>query len=324
MGRRKLTTEEFIKNAQEIHGDKYDYSLVQYENAKTPVTIICPIHGKFLMRPANHINQKQGCPKCGKLKAAETQSLTTEEFIKKAKEVHGDKYDYSKVNYTRNYQKVCIVCPEHGEFWQSPHDHLQNKGCPICRNILIGNIKRSSIKDFVEKARKVHGDRYDYSKTNYTGVHDIVQIICPEHGEFNQEANSHLHGIGCPKCRQSHGEAIIRNIMEEYYVKYQNQYRINISKTINSSGYSYIDFYLPDFNIFIEYNGIQHYVPVEHFGGELRFKKQTQRDQYIKDYCKINNIKLLEIPYKLKDYNDILYFLKENASEIFIKQRFNR
>lgn len=112
--------------------------------------------------------------------------------------------------------------------------------------------------------------------------------------------------------------------MEEYYVKYQNQYRINISKTINSSEYSYIDFYLPDFNIFIEYNGIQHYIPVEHFGGELRFKKQTQRDQYIKDYCKINNIKLLEIPYKLKDYNDILYFLKENASEIFIKQRFNR
>lgn len=184
--------------------------------------------------------------------------------------------------------------------------------------------RKLTTEEFVKNAQEIHGDKYDYSKVNYIRNYQKVCIICPEHGEFNQEANSHLHGIGCPKCRQSHGEAIIRNIMEEYYVKYQNQYRINISKTINSSGYSYIDFYLPDFNIFIEYNGIQHYVPVEHFGGELRFKKQTQRDQYIKDYCKINNIKLLEIPYKLKDYNDILYFLKENASEIFIKQRFNR
>lgn len=319
MGRRKLTTQEFIKNSQEVHGDKYDYSLVQYKDAKTPVTIICPIHGTFLMRPANHTNQKQGCPKCGKLKAAKTQSLTTEEFICKAKMIHGTKYNYNKVNYIKNSQKVCIICPEHGEFWQIAHDHLQGKGCPMCGSITVGNSKRSSIKDFVEKARKVHGDRYDYSKTSYTGVHNIVQIVCPKHGIFEQEANSHLHGIGCPKCKLSHGESIVQDIMEQYHIKYESQYKINIDNIINSSGYAYIDFYLPDYNIFIEYNGIQHYIPIEYFGGQLRFEQQNKRDQCVRDYCQINNIKLIEISYKLKDHNDIISFLKDNAPEIFIK-----
>ena len=318
--RRKLTTEEFIEKAQEIHGNKYDYSLTDYKDAKTPIFIICKEHGIFSIRPANHTNQKQGCPKCGKLRQAKTQSLTTEQWIQKARLVHGDKYDYSKVEYTKSSEKVCIICPEHGEFYQIATEHLKGKGCSKCGHIITGIKKLSSTQEFIEKARKVHGDKYNYSSTIYTGVHNKLQIICPEHGSFEQEANSHLHGIGCPKCSCSKGENIVKQILNVNNINYVDQYRVDIDKDINCSGYTYIDFYLPDLNIAIEYNGIQHYVPIEYFGGQLRFEQQKRRDSFVREYCTNSNIKLVEIPYELKDYKDILTYINNYAPEIFIRK----
>ena len=121
--------------------------------------------------------------------------MTTEEFIQKAKAIHGNKYDYSKVEYTHNNVEVCIICPEHGEFWQKPRLHLSGCGCPIC----TGKKKMRTI-DFIKRAKQVHGDKYDYSKAEYTGHAEKVRIICPEHGEFRQIASNHLRGAGCPKC----------------------------------------------------------------------------------------------------------------------------
>ena len=121
--------------------------------------------------------------------------LTTEEFIARAKAVHGDKYDYSKVEYVDSKTKVCIICPEHGEFWQKPKNHLSGYGCPICS----GRKKMRTI-DFIKRAKQVHGDKYDYSKTEYKGNTEKISIICPEHGEFWQRSGNHLRGVGCPKC----------------------------------------------------------------------------------------------------------------------------
>lgn len=320
--RKKLTTQEFIEKAKEIHGDKYDYSLVEYKDAKTPVSIICKEHGIFTIRPANHTNQKQGCPKCGRLKQAKTQSITTNQWIEKARLVHGNKYDYSKVIYSKSSEKVCIICPEHGEFFQIATEHLKGKGCPRCGHITKGIKHSSNIEEFVTKARRIHGEKYDYSKAVYLGIHNKIQIICPQHGPFEQEANSHLHGIGCPRCSQSKGENIIRQILNEHGINYVDQYRTDIDKNINASGYTYIDFYLPDLGIAIEYNGIQHYIPIEHFGGELRFSQQKRRDSYIRKYCINNNIKLIEIPYQIKSYDEIIECLKTNASEIFTRKEY--
>lgn len=124
---RKLTTEEFIKKAKEVHGDKYDYSKVEYKTNKTPVTIICPIHGEFKQRPANHLSGN-GCKKC----AVEESRLSKEIFITRSRLIHGYKYDYSKVRYVDSATKICIICPKHGEFWQIPTDHLDGHGCPFC------------------------------------------------------------------------------------------------------------------------------------------------------------------------------------------------
>lgn len=192
---RKLTTEEFIERARKIHGDKYDYSKVEYKDANTKVCIICPIHGEFWQIPNDHLHNK-GCVKCGHKRLWDKRGrITTEDFTRKAKEIHGDKYDYSKVNYTKSNEKICIICRKHGEFWQTANDHLSGKGCFYC----YGK-RKFSTEQFIEKAHKVHGDKYDYSKVEYINNKTKVCIICPNHGEFWQVASSHLMGKGCKYC----------------------------------------------------------------------------------------------------------------------------
>ena len=143
---KKLTTEIFIKNAKNVHGDKYDYSKVEYVNAHTKVCIICLEHGEFWQTPSNHLSGK-GCILCANVK-----KITTEEFIKRAKEVHGNKYDYSKVEYINNKIKVCIICPIHGEFWQMPINHLLGRGCKVC----VGNSYNYLTNEWVQKAKEIH------------------------------------------------------------------------------------------------------------------------------------------------------------------------
>lgn len=123
-----MTTEEFVARARDVHGDRYDYSKAEYVNLKTPVCIICKKHGEFLQKPNGHLLGR-GCQQCG------DNRLTTEEFVARAREVHGDRYDYSKVEYINLVTKVTIICPEHGEFTQKPSVHLDGCGCPNCANI---------------------------------------------------------------------------------------------------------------------------------------------------------------------------------------------
>ena len=191
----KHTTEEFIERAKETHGDKYDYSKVEYVSSHTKVCIICPTHGEFWQVPIEHLGGS-GCPKC-----ANIVKMTTEEFIRKAKEIHGEgKYDYSKTEYVNVKTKVCIICPTHGEFWQTPDSHLQGRGCPKCGSINRALHKKSSTDEFIEKAKLKYGDKYDYSKVEYNGNKTKVCIICPIHGEFYMTPNNHLQGNGCPSC----------------------------------------------------------------------------------------------------------------------------
>lgn len=186
----QFTTESFINAAKAIHGDKYDYRNVVYKNIKTKVCIICPKHGQFEQTPDKHLHDKCGCPFC-----AGNRRGTTESFIERAKSVHGDSYDYSKVVYLNNRTPVEIICKEHGSFWQLPSNHLAGKGCRYCANNVC-----LSTEQFVEKARTVHGDKYDYTDTVYCGNRKPVSIRCFEHGVFTQIPYVHLQGSGCPVC----------------------------------------------------------------------------------------------------------------------------
>lgn len=183
---KKLTTEEFIQKSKIIHGNKYNYSLSEYINAKTKVIIICHVHGIFEQIPDTHINKKYGCPKCGG-----SYKKTTDCFISDAKIIHGDKYSYSLVEYKNNKTKIKIICPIHGIFEQTPHLHLTKKcGCPNCNKI--------SLSDFINNANIVHNNKFDYSLVDISKRK--IKIICPEHGIFIQDRHNHLKGNGCSKC----------------------------------------------------------------------------------------------------------------------------
>ena len=126
--------------------------------------------------------------------------LTTEEFVQKAKKIHGGAYDYSKVIYVDTKTKVCIICPKHGDFQQTPNNHLQGQGCPKCADIANGDVKRMDKAEFIQKANIVHGGKYDYSKVKYINALTKVHISCPIHGTFYQRPANHLFGQGCRRC----------------------------------------------------------------------------------------------------------------------------
>lgn len=300
-----LTTEEFIKRAKEIHGDKYNYSKVKYVNNHTKVCIICPKHGEFWQIPSNHL-LGFGCNKCSGKKKKDT-----EEFITEAKKIHGNKYDYSKVEYTNNSTKVCIICPEHGEFWQTPNKHLRGNGCPVCR---IN--KKLTLEGFIERAKKIHGNEYDYSKVVYVNERTKVCIVCPEHGEFWQLPSNHISGAGCPKCkrRKSKLEKMVENFLISENIKYEGQKNFEWLKYKNNM---YLDFYLPDKNLAIECQGEQHSKPVKFFGGKKELEYVIKRDKKKKELCERNGITLIYF-YGKKDINKI----KEKINEIdFISGR---
>lgn len=297
----------FLKDARRIHGDTYDYSKVKYVNNSTKVTIICPEHGEFEQTPDAHINGKQGCPMC-----SGRHKKTTEEFINKANLVHNNKYDYSKVVYENNKKKVCIICPEHGEFWQKPLCHLQGQGCPICGRI-NSNIKRKhSNEEFLKLAKKIHGDKYDYSKTVYNGCRKKVWIICHkkdsfgnEHGGFLQSPNTHLNGCGCPKCRNWKLEEEISNFLLKNSISFAFQKKFSWLKQQS------LDFYLPDFKIAIECQGIQHFTGWNK--SKESFETISALDEKKKKLCENHGIRLVYFTHeKLDNINNDIYS-KENV-----------
>ena len=284
MPNNRLTTEEFIKRSKKIHNDKFDYSLVETNGIYNKVKIICPIHGIFEQILKSHL-KGYDCYDCGRLKANKTHTLNNEKFIKKAKEIHGDKYDYSLVEYKSAKTKVKIICSIHGVFEQTPtiHTHKTNKsGCLIC-----GGTKKLTTDEFIENAKEIHGDKYDYSLVEYKKNNIRVKIICKNHGIFTQTPQKHiLMNRGCPTCKSSKGELQIFKYLKNYEINFENQYSFKNCRNVLPLPF---DFYLPNHNCCIEYDGIQHFIPIERFGGETEFKLTQLRDKIKNDYCGENS-----------------------------------
>ena len=383
---KKKTTEEFIKNAKEIHGEKYDYSKTNYKSTNEKVCITCKKHGDFWQTPNSHLSGGSGCPKCYN----DSRKLTTEEFIKKAKEVHGDKYDYSKVNYTNNHTSVTIICPEHGEFSQIPSSHLSGYGCrkcaieriasnnslstdvfidklksviknsdnydfsktiyrkakhsvniickqhgefsiiadnslrrkaeiseghicPKCISLIKGEYFRSNTEDFIKKAKEIHGDKYDYSKVNYKKAAEKVSIICPRHGEFLQSPNKHLSGRGCPLCRSSRLENTVRNFLQTEGIEFEEQKSWDWLKFKKIQR---VDFYLTKFNCIIECQGEQHFIKKLNSKFKNSLNEIQDRDKNKRKLCEEHGIKVfyysnLKIKYPYQVYEDLEVLINE-------------
>ena len=229
--RKMMSNDEYKQLVINMHGDKYDLSKVEYRGMREKVTATCPIHGDFSIVAYDFAN-KRGCGKCGAEKRAKDGAskrggltgrtkMTTESFIAKSKEVFGERYDYSKTDVNDKDEKgrVLIICPKHGEFRQNPYSHLHGHGCSKCGSEKGGETQSITTEKFIEKARKVHGGKYDYSQTVYTGCYDKVDIICPKHGKFSQVAYSHLEGHGCRKCANEFMTGINLSNTEEFIKK---------------------------------------------------------------------------------------------------------
>ncbi len=306
---RKINNEIFIDECNKIHNNKYDYSLIVYKKAKNIVKVICPKHGVF-EQLAFHHKKGKGCPKCAYDK------LRDNNFIEKSKKNYGDLYDYSLVNYTNNRTKVKIVCSKHGIFEQVPQSHLNGFGCKKCS---IENGKYSvaggvggggwkpmhTIEKFIEKSIKIHGDKYNYSLVDYYGSNVKVKIVCSKHGIFEQTPRHHLYNRGCPKCNYSKGEIFIEDFLKKNNISFEPQKRFSDCRDKMEL---HFDFYLPDHNLCVEYDGIQHFEEVEYWGG-LEYLNDVKKKDKIKNiYCDVNNIKLVRIKYD----ENIIKKLKNN------------
>lgn len=261
----KLTTEEFIAKANAVHGDRYDYSKVEYINANTKVCIICKDHGEFWQSPYTHL-KGHGCSKCAsevnaakmrlwteercrevalrytEMKAFRTeceeaynaalkhkwlkdytwlsykidvsrpkkkrQSYTQEEIIERIRSIFGERYSYDKVVYKAMKVPITLVCHErdsngieHGEFSMRPDNIFSGKqGCPKCYDDRRSRLQRKPVEKFIEEAKKVHGELYEYHKVEYVNTNSKVCIVCKIHGDFWQTPSSHIRGKGCPYC----------------------------------------------------------------------------------------------------------------------------
>ena len=273
----------FIARAKKIHGDRYCYEKVKYLNNYTKVTITCKVHGDFEQTPDSHL-KGYNCPQCSSPK------LDLETFVKRANEVHNHFYDYTQTVYRNSREKVTIGCPKHGLFEQVAASHLNGIGCRKCGI----EKKTSTLEYFVNRAKEVHGETYDYSETRYSNSTTKVKIKCSKHGIFEQLPLHHLQGAGCFRCKESKGENAIASLLTSFGIEYLREY------VIGSNRFRY-DFYLPDQNILIEFHGIQHYKAIEYWGGERGFIKQQQRDEEKIKIAKENNVPLIVLNYQHLD-----------------------
>lgn len=322
--RPKLTTEEFIKRAKSIHGKRYDYGETVYDGLHRKVNIRCPKHDIiFDLLASSHLSKKQrtGCPLCGKERMRARFADTKEQFITKAIAIHGDLYDYSKIEYVNNSTKIFIICKRHNEgWWTRPGNHTHGRrgkegpgfgnGCPLCAQDSRNEKSTKTNEQFILEARKIWGNRYDYSRVNYRGAHRKVEIVCPAHGSFFLNPAVHIfQDTGCTSCSpKSKGEERIKEVLEMIGIWYSRE--VSFPDCISpTGGILKYDFaiWLEGLTVLIEYDGQQHYQVISRFGGEERHQASRIRDEVKNDYAQKDGIELIRIPYW--DYEKIPHII---------------
>lgn len=292
--RNKEKGEKIIQECIKIHGDKYDYSNVNYKTMSDKIEVICHKkdangieHGSFFPRLYNHIYNETGCPKCAIEINSEKHKITYDEVIYRANEIYGDKYDLSlikKDDINGVETKLKIICKEHGVFEKTIHAFLSGSGCQKCaiesakEKIRLGN------EVWLERFNKVHNGFYQYNLTESISYSDKIEIICPIHGVFTQKVGSHANGQGCPKCNLSHLERTIMSFLDYNNIIYDYQ------KRFEWLGKQSLDFYIPNCNIAIECQGSQHFEK-DKFYKDISVTQE--RDERKRGLCLDNNVILV-------------------------------
>jgi hypothetical protein len=269
-----VTTSSFIEESKKIHKNKYNYSLVEYINAKSKVKIVCPVHGIFEQTPNKH---KLGC---GCRYCANNIKYSTKEFIENAILKHGNLYNYHKVNYISREIKVEIECKKHGFFLQYPFDHINSKGCKKCGYYSSALKQKTHLDDFINKSNLIHNYKYGYNLVSFKNLHNKVKIVCKKHGVFFQTAKHHMDGQGCKKCSKQGSSNIETSIADSL------SSLCDIQKNIKNIISTELDIYIPDKQTAIEINGI-YWHSDKFLPNNYHYKKFME--------CKSKNIQLIQI-----------------------------
>lgn len=272
------TYEDFVEKSNIIHNNRYLYPKFIWNSNKDKIDIVCEKHGTFKQIINDHLNGS-GCPICNK------NILTQDVFFNS---VDKTKYNYDKCIF-KNTSKIIITCKIHGDFEQNINDHYYGSGCPKCTTN-----KYITTEMFIEKAKKLHHNKYDYSLVDYKNNTSKIIIICDIHGIFKQSPRHHLSGCGCPICNLSKGEKEIKKYLDDNKIEYIHQY---IFKECKAKRVLPFDFYLPKYNTCLEFDGLLHFFSYPHFGGNDKLKITQEHDKIKTTYCKNNNIDLIRIRY---------------------------
>ena len=315
---RKLTNEEASDRIREINDN---FELVGDYNGtdfRTPTILRCKKHDLvFPQNMSSFFSGKNGCPMCRSeaisLKlAGNTREGTksrvndTASFIKKASAIHDSKYDYSKTEWVNNCTEVIITCPKHGDFVIKPKAHIRGNGCRYCACESRAECNSDSFEDFLGKAISQHGDIYDYSEAKEVYIDSKAQIpiICKKHGVFWQIPRKHVFGQGCPVCCSSHGAEKIFLYLKNVGVKFIREFSFEDCRDSYPLPF---DFYLPDYNLCIEYQGRQHFEDIEAWQKHGGLKYVQAHDKTKREYCISHGLQLITIPYQDEEYiEDIL------------------
>lgn len=289
----KFSTEQWIAKAREVHKDRYDYSQVVYDTSGKKVVIICKVHGAFEQIANSHL-QGYNCNDCGSAVTGDMLRSNKDDWVASCSETHNNKYDYTKVVYSKKDDYTIIICPIHGEFEQTLGSHKMGHGCAQCEFEKNGDRSRKSLDTFVAESREIHGDKYDYSKVEYMSNFIKVTIICMEHGEFAMTPSSHIHqGSSCPSCSNFKSENLCRRIIQTLTGRQFIKIRPPFLKGLELDGYC------EELNLAFEYQGKQHYYYIPHFhrNGIRDLISQNLRDKIKKILCDKTGIRLITIPY---------------------------
>lgn len=308
----KLTKDDWINRFKHLHGDRYDYSLINDDNiSDNTVPIICKNHGIFYQNKYNHGIKGQGCKKCnatshhGSNKKLLEKPLTLKEqnnnykphcikitkeiFIQRSIEKYGDVTDFSKAKFIDRCTPVELICKKHNKhFFVTPKHHFNYYGCPECAKERRSEGRTIPYKEWLNICKFKHGNKYDYSLVKYTNGYSIIDLICTIHGKFSIMANRHAFGGGCPKCNESRIESEIRLLCEHNNIEYIYQKTFPWMKNYR------LDFFIPTKNIAIECQGEQHFKQIEFFDKTYEdFLKRKFRDKDKFNLCKDHNIKII-------------------------------
>lgn len=251
---RKVTFQQFVERAKVAHGDKYTYVEKAYVGYRKSTTIVCPVHGEFQQTPEQHATLGHGCRFCAWAANGQKVAWTVEEFETACKRIHSNKYVYTG-DFTDTLSPVTVICPVHGRQKQQAFRHMKSLGCPSCGKEASSLKRRTTKEQFLDRARTLHGDTYQYDFEGYASQKSYVKITCKLHGIFNQTGDTHLRGSRCPICAGtvSNGQIeLLEYIKSLGFCDAVSDYRYGAGK-------KEFDVYVPSKRTAFEYDGVYYH-----------------------------------------------------------------